>query len=95
MVIRPRDFDASKKYPVVVDVYGGPHANTVNVSPRMYLLPQWLADQGFIVVSIDGRGTPRRGRQWERVIKGNLIDVPLADQVEGLQCLARSFRRWI
>jgi dipeptidyl-peptidase-4 len=91
VVIRPRTFDASKKYPLVVDVYGGPHSNTVNSSPRPYVLPQWLADQGFIVVSIDGRGTPRRGREWERVIKHNLIDAPLADQVDGLKALAAKF----
>ena len=91
LVLRPRSFDASKKYPVIVDVYGGPHANTVTASPRSYVLPQWLADQGFVVVSIDGRGTPRRGRAWERVIKHNLIDVPLVDQVEGLKSLGAKF----
>jgi dipeptidyl-peptidase-4 len=52
-----------------------------------YLLDAWLAEQGFIVVSLDGRGTPARGRAWERAIKGNLIDVPLADQVGGLAAL--------
>jgi dipeptidyl-peptidase-4 len=86
-LIRPRSFDKSKKYPVVVHVYGGPHSLTVNSSPRGSLLQQWLADQGFIVVSLDGRGTPRRGREWERAIKGNLIDVPLEDQVAGLKAL--------
>jgi dipeptidyl-peptidase-4 len=88
VIIYPRAFDSKKIYPVIVEVYGGPHANTVSAAARGYLLPQWLADQGFIVVSIDGRGTPRRGREWERVIKGNLIDVPLTDQVDGLKALA-------
>ena len=91
VIVRPRKFDPAKKYPVIVDVYGGPHANTVNAVARGYLLPQWLADQGFIVVSIDGRGTPRRGRQWERTIKGNLIDAPLEDQVKGLKALGEEF----
>jgi dipeptidyl-peptidase-4 len=91
VTVRPRSFDRSKKYPVVVEVYGGPHANTVNTAPRGYLLDQWLADQGFIVVSIDGRGTPRRGREWERAIKGNLIDVPLEDQVQALKTLGEKF----
>jgi dipeptidyl-peptidase-4 len=50
-----------------------------------------VADHGFVVVSIDGRGTPARGRDWERVIQGNLIDAPLADQVAGLQALAASY----
>jgi dipeptidyl-peptidase 4 len=87
VIIRPRSFAATKKYPVIVDVYGGPHLTTVTAAPRDYLLEQWLADQGFIVVSLDGRGTPRRGREWERAIKNNLIDLPLHDQVEGLQAL--------
>src|SRR5262249_29697599 len=80
-IIRPGSLDSSKKYPVIVHVYGGPHSLTVNSSPRGSVLQQWLADQGFIVVSLDGRGTPRHGRDWERAIKGNLIDVPLEDQV--------------
>jgi dipeptidyl-peptidase 4 len=90
-IIRPRSFAAGKKYPVIVSVYGGPHANVVSASPRGSVLLQWLADQGFIVVSLDGRGTPRRGREWERTIKHNLIDVPLEDQVAGLQALGKKF----
>src|ERR1051326_5166514 len=54
-------------------------------------LQQWLADQGFIVVSIDGRGTPRRGRDWERSIKNNVIDGPLQDQADGLEALGKLF----
>jgi dipeptidyl-peptidase-4 len=90
-VIRPKSFDSGKRYPVVVHVYGGPHSLTVNSSPRGSVLQQWLADQGFIVVSLDGRGTPRRGREWERAIKGNLIDVPLEDQVAGLKALGAKY----
>ena len=91
LVIRPRDFDPAKKYPVIDSVYGGPHTNVVNATPRGYILQQWLADQGFIVVSIDGRGTPRRGRDWERSIKNNVIDGPLDDQVEGVRELGKKF----
>jgi dipeptidyl-peptidase-4 len=86
-IIRPRSFAAGKKYPVIVSVYGGPHLATVSSSPRGSVLLQWLADHGFIVVSLDGRGTPRRGREWERAIKHNLIDIPLQDQAEGLKAL--------
>ena len=60
-IIRPSGFDAAKKYPVIVSVYGGPHSQTVVAVRGRYLLDQWLAEQGFIVVSIDGRGTPARG----------------------------------
>ncbi len=90
-VIRPSDFVAKKKYPTIVSVYGGPHSQMVVASRSRYLLDAWLAEQGFIVVSIDGRGTPARGRAWERAIKGNLIDIPLADQVTGLKALAAKF----
>jgi dipeptidyl-peptidase-4 len=89
LIIRPRKFEPSKKYPVIDSVYGGPHTNMVNATPRGYVFQQWLADQGFIVVSIDGRGTPRRGRDWERSIKNNVIDGPLEDQVEGLRALGQ------
>jgi dipeptidyl-peptidase-4 len=56
------------------------------------MLQQWYADQGFVVVILDGRGTPGRGRAWERAIKHNLIDVPLQDQVAGLQALGERFQ---
>ncbi|MEK6674358.1 MAG: DPP IV N-terminal domain-containing protein [Planctomycetota bacterium] len=91
-IVRPRNFEEGRKYQVIVYVYGGPGAQTVLASVNMYLLQQWIADHGFIVVSVDGRGTPGRGREWERVIKGNLIDVPLNDQVDGLQALGRMYR---
>ena len=85
----PRDFShaAKYRYPVIVDVYGGPEHQQVTASMRSYLLDQWMADQGFIVVAIDGRGTPGRGRDWERAITGHFGSVPLDDQVAALQAL--------
>jgi dipeptidyl-peptidase-4 len=53
-----------------------------------FLLPQWIADHGVVVVAIDNRGTPRRGRAWSRVIKGNFGRIPLDDQVDALRALA-------
>jgi dipeptidyl-peptidase-4 len=88
-VVRPSNFDSSKKYPVVAQVYAGPTALTVHSTAGAYLKHQWLADKGYIVVSIDNRGTPGRGRAWSRAVKGNLIDVPLDDQVDALQALSR------
>ncbi len=90
-IIRPRNFEAGRSYPVLLWVYGGPGHRQVGYSSRRYLLPQWFADHGFIVVSADGRGTPGRGREWERAIQGNFIDVPLADQVDALQALGARF----
>ncbi len=90
-ILRPRNFDAKLRYPVIVYVYGGPHYQTVSAAGDRSLLQQWFADHGYVVVSIDGRGTPSRGRTWERVIKGNVIDVPLADQVAGLKALGAKY----
>jgi dipeptidyl-peptidase-4 len=90
-IIRPRDFDPKKKYPVLNFAYTGPGVNTVQPNGRAYLLHQWFADQGFIVVTIDGRGTPRRGRAWERAIKNDMIGVALQDQCDGLLALCEKF----
>ncbi len=87
-LVRPRNFDARKRYPVLVDVYGGPHHLHVAASMQHWLLDQWYADQGFIVVSIDGRGTPGRGGAWESAIHESFASVPLRDQVDGLKALA-------
>ncbi len=86
-VIRPRSFERGRKYPVIASVYAGPGSQTVTFNRNGYLLNQWFADLGFIVVSIDGRGTPGRGRDWERIIKGDLIGIALRDQVAGLRAL--------
>jgi len=91
VLLRPKDFDRSRRYPVIVSVYGGPHSQTVTASAQNYLVQQWQADQGFIVVSIDGRGTPGRGRAWERAIKGDLIELPLRDQAAALQALGARY----
>ena len=85
---RPRNFTAGKKYPVILSVYAGPTSKRVTAEPRGYLPDQWMADQGYVVVRLDGRGTPWHGRDWERAIKGNFIDVALNDQIAGLTALA-------
>lgn len=87
-IVRPHNFDPMRTYPVIVHVYGGPHALLVKADQRQFVFDQWLANQGAIVVAIDNRGTPRRDRAWERDIKGAFGDVPLQDQVEALQALA-------
>ncbi|HSI05463.1 MAG TPA: S9 family peptidase, partial [Myxococcota bacterium] len=67
------------------------HNRIVDRMPRSYFLDQWIADNGFVVVAIDNRGTPGRGRAFERVIKNDLITVALADQVAGLQALLAKY----
>jgi dipeptidyl-peptidase-4 len=83
-IVRPRNFDASKKYPVIVDVYAGPGYNRVEKIAEPYLIDQWLADQGYVIVCFDGRGTPGRGRNWERAIYQKFGEVPIEDQVSAL-----------
>jgi dipeptidyl-peptidase-4 len=88
-VLRPRDARPGQRLPTIVSVYGGPHANHVQSSAKSLLADQWLADQGFLVVGFDNRGTPRRGREWERAIRGDLAGPMLEDQVAALQLLAQ------
>jgi dipeptidyl-peptidase-4 len=86
-IVRPRNFDPTLRYPVLLYVYAGPGVRQVLADRDKWLLPQWFADHGFIVVSADGRGTPGRGREWERAIDGDFATVPLEDQVAALQAL--------
>jgi len=91
VLIRPRNFEPNRSYPVIVHVYGGPTSQMVRADARRYLLDQWFADHGYVVVAIDGRGTPNRGRDWQRIVAGNLIDIPLADQARGLRLLGQKY----
>jgi dipeptidyl-peptidase-4 len=88
-VLRPRDARPGQKLPTIVSIYGGPHVNHVTSSARALLSDQWLADQGFLVVGFDNRGTPRRGREWERAIRNNFAGVVIEDQVAALGLLAQ------
>lgn len=100
VVLGPSDMVKGRKYPVILSVYGGPGGPRVSTALWSHAYRQWLADQGFIVVELDGRGLHRRGRAWDRAWKetdtsnaqrGNLIDVALDDQVEGLKALAAKY----
>jgi dipeptidyl-peptidase-4 len=88
-VLVPDGHDGSP-LPVLLDPYGGPHAQRVQRSRGQFLTSQWFADQGFVVVVADGRGTPGRGPEWERAVSGDLAAPVLEDQVDALQALAAS-----
>jgi dipeptidyl-peptidase-4 len=90
-IVRPRDLEAGRKYPVILNVYAGPQVTVTSASLRSYLADQWMADRGYVVVRLDGRGTPLRGGEWQRVVRGNLIDTALHDQIEGLQQLGAQY----
>jgi dipeptidyl-peptidase-4 len=81
----------SAKLPVLLDPYGGPHAQRVLQARNAYLTPQWLADQGFAVLIADGRGTPGRGPAWDRAIHHELAEITLADQVDALHAVAARY----
>ncbi|MGI9601678.1 MAG: prolyl oligopeptidase family serine peptidase, partial [Acidimicrobiales bacterium] len=87
-VLAPRDHDGRSPLPVLLDPYGGPHAQRVQAARSLFLTSQWFADQGFLVVITDGRGTPARGPQWERAVHGDLAGPVLEDQVDALEALA-------
>ncbi|HEX9065240.1 MAG TPA: prolyl oligopeptidase family serine peptidase [Streptosporangiaceae bacterium] len=75
--------------PVLMDPYGGPAARKVLAGlDSGVCTSQWFADQGFAVLTVDGRGTPGRGPAWERAIYLDLAGPVLDDQVEGLQAAA-------
>lgn len=87
-IVKPHDFQAGKHYPTLLSVYAGPTLKNVMAVRRRVLAQQCMADHGFIVVTIDNRGTPGRDHDFSRAVKGNLIDVALSDQVEGLEAVA-------
>jgi dipeptidyl-peptidase-4 len=88
-IVRPRGFRADRRYPVIDAAYAGPHQLVVQRSALGFLRAQWMADAtSSIVVAIDARGTPRRGRDWERTLHKQLGSVPLEGHVAALQALA-------
>ncbi|MCL1092287.1 S9 family peptidase [Shewanella kaireitica] len=87
-IFKPTNFDASKKYPVVVRVYGGPHAQLVTNSwSHQDYFTQHLLQQGFIVYQLDNRGSAHRGTKFEYVIYKQLGDAEVNDQKVGVDYL--------
>ncbi|MFI9495279.1 alpha/beta fold hydrolase [Streptomyces halstedii] len=76
--------------PVLMDPYGGPHGRRVVAAHNAHLTSQWFADQGFAVITADGRGTPGRSPGWEKAIRDD-FPLTLDDQVEALHALAGRF----
>ena len=86
-LIKPSGFDPAKKYPVVVDVYGGPHAQSVRNTWPGVGMDQVFAHDGYVVWEMDNRGTSGRGHAFESAVFRNLGVQELADQREGIQYL--------
>jgi dipeptidyl-peptidase-4 len=89
-VLLPHDHDG-ERLPVLLDPYGGPHAQRVVRSHDTFLTSQWFADQGFAVVVADGSGTPGRGAAFEREVHLDLATTVLDDQIEALHAAADRF----
>ncbi len=89
-LIKPPGFDASRRYPVLLYVYGGPGSQTVTDAwdGARYLWHQLLAQQGIVVASVDGRGTGGRGRAFSRASSGQLGRLEARDQVEAARHMA-------
>ena len=96
-LIRPRDFDSTKTYPVLVYVYGEPAGQTVRDAwfGGQGLWYRMLADLGYLVVSFDNEGTPApRGRMWRKTVYGRIGALSSREQAEAMRALARS-RRYV
>jgi dipeptidyl-peptidase-4 len=88
-LIKPSNFDPTKKYPVMVYVYGGPHAQMITNSwlDGANLWMYWMAEQGYLVFTLDGRGSANRGFAFESQIHRRLGDVEMEDQLSGVDYL--------
>jgi dipeptidyl-peptidase-4 len=87
-LLLPTGHEPGQRLPVVMDPYGGPGAQRVLAAERIWLEPQWLANQGFAVLVVDGRGTPGRDPAWDRAVRLDFAGPVLEDQVDALRAAA-------
>ena len=91
-VLFPRDHVyGSKKLPVIMRPYGGPHGPQVQNGALSYAIDQWFADQGFAVVIADNRGTGGRGPAWDHAIYQDFVGPVIEDQVSAVADVAKHF----
>ncbi|UBB89581.1 DPP IV N-terminal domain-containing protein [Candidatus Kaistella beijingensis] len=88
-LILPTDFDASKKYPVIVYLYNGPHlqliTNSFPASGNLWY--EYMAQRGYIVFTMDGRGSSNRGQKFEQAVFRHLGETEMKDQLKGVAYL--------
>ena len=90
-MLKPKAFDPSRRYPVIVNVYGEPAAQTVNDrwGGGGMLFHRALAEAGYLVVSFDNRGTPApKGAPWRKIVYGTVGDLSSRDQAAAVRALA-------
>ncbi len=92
MILRPRDFKAGGRYPVVEAIYAGPHGS---FTPKAWRASHGgmseMADAGFIVVKLDALGTNHRGKKFQQVAYQNLIDSGFPDRIKWIRAAAEAF----
>lgn len=88
-LMKPIDFDPSKKYPVILYVYGGPHEQLVNDSyqARLRRWEMYMAQHGYVVFVMDNRGTPNHGAEYEKAIHRQCGKAEMEDQMAGMKWL--------
>ena len=88
-MVKPVDFDPTKKYPTVVYVYGGPHAHNIEASWHWYSRSweTYMAQKGYIIFILDNRGSENRGRDFEQVTFRQLGQIEMLDQMKGVEYL--------
>ncbi len=92
IIHRPRDFDPGRRYPVIENIYAGPHGQHVPKAFRpVYRHQQEIADRGFVVVQIDGMGTNWRNKRFHDVAWRNLVDAGFPDRIAWLKSAAGRF----
>jgi dipeptidyl-peptidase-4 len=90
-LIKPSNFDPEKLYPVVVYVYNGPHVQLISNSylGGSSLWMNYLAEQGYLVFTVDGQGSAHRGKEFEQIIHRQLGTQEMADQLAGVEWLKK------
>lgn len=91
IVIRPSNFDPKKKYPIIENIYAGPHDSFVPKAFRPFFNMNRLAELGFIVVQVDGMGTNNRGKAFHDVCWKNIADAGFPDRIAWMRALAKKY----
>ena len=94
-LIKPSNFDENKKYPVLIYIYGGPHAQMVTNSwlARANMWLYYMAQKGYVVFTVDNRGSSKRGFEFESVIHRQCGQEEMKDQMEGVKFLKS--HKWV
>ena len=91
VIMRPKGFDPAKRYPVLEDIYAGPHDSFAPKEFRLNQRSQDLADRGFVIVKLDGMGTSNRSKAFHDVCWKNLADAGFPDRIAWIKAAAAKY----